>query len=579
MTCPNGHRFDMPDSDKAPGRVKCPECDAKVLVKPEDTAATGPVGRGRSLWAVMGQQNDAASESTDEKTEATSPEDSSDPQSSTKDRHAPEKPSTVEPPKPSFVRKTVKPIEAKGDSETEAPQIKRDSDTPGDETSGAGAKESGASEPARPRGLWAMMGSPASPAKDSQSESDDSPTGDSQDDDGDDGQGNETADSEVDSEIVEEREQSPSSELDEGESDFHDGDDDDERSLTDEDEEDGWDVDDPQADLDDLLPPSEPGPAEGPPPGARKGVAALAAGIAATLLGGLTILPWFWVKFPSTVTGVAALVFGYQALGERQRARERKPPFMALAGMLLGLAGMFAGPAMLNDLGRDMRERANAEAVQANLVDIGAALNRYHAEHGRYPAGGEWDDDGTGFETGLHGWMTALLPYLDQSELVGAIDRTKPWNDPVNFPAMSRPVPVFLVPDVEHVPNGQGYATTHYSGVGGEILTDQGRVSLGVFGRDSHVTRFDITDGLSQTMIAGEINRAFPAWGNPGNWRQTGRGLNQEVAGFGNADGTGAHFLMADGSVRFFPNRTSPEVLDRLSTRDAGDNAGLDPVE
>jgi hypothetical protein len=533
----------------------------------------------------MGQQDDTASRPTDEKTEPTAKEDSSAPQSSTKDRHPPEKSSTVEPPRPSFVRKTVEPIEATEGSGTEDSQVEQDAEATGDagdKTVGAGAKESSASEPARPRGLWALMGSPASPTTDSQSESIDSPTADSEENDGDDGYDAETADSEVDSDIVEKREQSSSSEQDDEEPDLDDGDDDDERALIDEDEEDGWDVDDPQADLDDLdslLPPPEPGPAEGPPPGARKGVAALAAGIAAMLLAGLTILPWFWVKFPSTVTGVTALVFGYQALGERRRARERKPPFMALGGMLLGLAGMFAGPAMLNDLGRDMRERASADAVQANLVDIGQALNRYHAEHGRYPAGGEWDDDGTGFETGLYGWMTALLPYLYQSELVSAIDRTKPWNDPVNFPAMSQPVPVFLVPDVEHVPNGQGYATTHYSGVGGEILTDEGRVSLGVFGRDSHVTRFDITDGLSQTMIAGEINRAFPAWGNPGNWRQTGRGLNQEVAGFGNADGTGAHFLMADGSVRFFPNRTSPQVLDRLSTRDAGDDAGIDPVE
>jgi len=577
----------MPDSDKAPGSVDCPECDVEVLVKPGDTASAGPVGRGRSLWAVMGQQGDAASEAADEKTEPTANEGSSDPLPSTKDAHAHEKSSDVEPPKPSFVRKTVKPIEATEDSGTDDSHVERDADAAedrGDKTAGVEAEKSSESESeaARPRGLWAMMGAPASPTTDSQSESDDPQTGDSAEDADEDGRGADTGDSAIDSEVTEGHEPLPSSEQDEDESDLHDGDDDDEWSLTDEDEEDGWDVEDSQADLDDLdslLPPPEPGPVEGPPPGERKGTAALAAGIAATLLAGLTILPWFWVKFPSTVTGVAALVFGYQSLGERRRARERKLPSMAIAGMLFGLAGMFAGPAMLNDLGQDMRERASAEAVQANLVDIGEALNRYHAEHGRYPAGGEWDDDGTGFETGLHGWMTALLPYLDQSEIVSAIDRTKPWNDPVNFPAMSRPVPVFLVPDVEHVPNGQGYATTHYSGVGGEILTDDGRVRLGVFGRDSHVTRFDIIDGLAQTMIAGEINRAFPAWGNPGNWRQTGRGLNQEVAGFGNADGTGAHFLMADGSVRFFLNRTSPEVLDRLSTRDAGDDPGIDPVE
>ncbi len=76
LTCPNGHRFDIPDSDKAPSRVDCPECDAKILVRPRDTASAGPVGRGRSLWAVMGQ-GDTASRPADEKTEPTAKEDSS----------------------------------------------------------------------------------------------------------------------------------------------------------------------------------------------------------------------------------------------------------------------------------------------------------------------------------------------------------------------------------------------------------------------------------------------------------------------------------------------------------------------
>ena len=43
------------------------------------------------------------------------------------------------------------------------------------------------------------------------------------------------------------------------------------------------------------------------------------------------------------------------------------------------------------------------------------------------------------------------------------------------------------------------------------------------------------------------------------------------AGGFGNAGGTGAHFLMADGSVKFFPNSTSRDVLIRLSTRNGDD--------
>ena len=95
----------MPDSDKAQGRVDCPECDAEVLVKPGDTASpasAGPIGRGRSLWAVMGQQGDTASKPADEKTEPTAKEGSFDPLPSTKNAHAHEKSSDIEPPKPSI---------------------------------------------------------------------------------------------------------------------------------------------------------------------------------------------------------------------------------------------------------------------------------------------------------------------------------------------------------------------------------------------------------------------------------------------------------------------------------------------
>lgn len=596
LTCPNGHRFDAPDSGDAASSVVCPECDADVDVSSSETSDSGG-SRGRGLWAMMGQTagaettsaetSSAVSSAAEEAASASSvdsaeeiPDDAPDPVAADTDSDVEEQSATdALPERPAFMLRTQKvlPIEARESSEPDA-DSEGDAGSEGSRTESEEASESADpvdADGARARGLWAMMGVPeAAPADDKaadpESSDSDSSARTAEFDTAPPGELNaESAGLDSDSDAAADSD----AELNDSQSDEDDFDDD--GALSDEDEEDGWDIEDPQTDLDDLdslLPPPELTPQDGPPPGQRKSVAALALGIAAALLAGLTVLPWFWVKVPCTLAGLGALTFGYQATGERRRARESKPAVVAMAGMVLGLAGMFAGPAFLNGLGEDYRERASSEAVKANLVRIGEALDQYYAEHARYPSGGDWEEI-DGIDVGMHGWMTSLLPYLEESQIVGAIDRTKPWNDPVNLPAMSQPVSTFLVPDVEHLPNSQGYATTHYAGVGGEILTDEGRYELGVFGRDSQVTLQDITDGRSQTMVAGEISRNYPPWGSTGNWRQTGRGLNKDVAGFGNADGTGAHFLMADGSVRFFSNRTSPEVLDRLSTRDAGDEA------
>ena len=48
------------------------------------------------------------------------------------------------------------------------------------------------------------------------------------------------------------------------------------------------------------------------------------------------------------------------------------------------------------------------------------------------------------------------------------------------------------------------------------------------------------------------------------------------VYGPGTSDRTGALFLSADGSVRFFSKKTSTRVLEMLSTRDGRENAQIE---
>ncbi|NQV26003.1 MAG: DUF1559 domain-containing protein [Rhodopirellula sp.] len=384
----------------------------------------------------------------------------------------------------------------------------------------------------RPRGLWAMMGAGQPASKSAAEEADvcDEDSGD----------------------VVE----------------------DDDFELADDDEEDGWEVESPLHDLDAANPwrlSEESGDDASKQPSLPRGSGAVAAGIVSVLLAGLNLLPSFVARIPATAVGAYALLLGYQTLGSNRRLQEPVPRILAPVGMFLGLIGIFAGPAYLVELGDSWRNRSTREVIESHLGSIHKALNDYAIENGHFPAGGTFAVDEEGLEVGMHSWMTSLLPYLGHSDVYDTIDQSKPWNDDANSEPMSHSIPTFLIPSVPHEPTGRGFATTHFAGVGGLIQTDQGLLPTGIFNKNSAIRIEDVTDGMSQTLIAGEIARALPAWGDPENWRTIEGPLNQRLSSFGNAAGTGAHFLQGDGSVRFFSNKTSPEVLQKLTTRDAGD--------
>ena len=69
----------------------------------------------------------------------------------------------------------------------------------------------------------------------------------------------------------------------------------------------------------------------------------------------------------------------------------------------------------------------------------------------------------------------------------------------------------------------------------------------------------------SNTILAGEVAEGFKPWGDPTNLRDPGLGVNRVAGGFGGPSGSGANFLFVDGSVRFFQDTTSRDVLRRLS--------------
>jgi prepilin-type processing-associated H-X9-DG protein len=182
-------------------------------------------------------------------------------------------------------------------------------------------------------------------------------------------------------------------------------------------------------------------------------------------------------------------------------------------------------------------------------------------------------------------WAVDVLPGLDQrkvngAELLGRIDRTKPWTAEQNQQAGRTRLVVLLCP--EHPPDApaDGAAVTSYVGIGGvgpnAAALPLGSPHSGAFRYDGPTPFANVTDGLSQTLLFGETRYEVGPWLRGG--VSTVRGLNDAPGappliaegGAGQFGGyfptIGANFAFCDGSVHTFSPRTTPAVLLNLAT-------------
>jgi hypothetical protein len=119
-------------------------------------------------------------------------------------------------------------------------------------------------------------------------------------------------------------------------------------------------------------------------------------------------------------------------------------------------------------------------------------------------------------------------------------------------------LPDLYVPDVGEATDARGFGTSHYA------------ANSQVLGVNTCLKIQDITDGLANTILAGECRDNFVAWGGPNNTRDPARGIRGPTT-FGHPFGDGVQFLMADGTVRWFASNVDPRILKPLSTPAAGD--------
>ncbi len=257
-----------------------------------------------------------------------------------------------------------------------------------------------------------------------------------------------------------------------------------------------------------------------------------------------------------------------------------------------------------------VRDSSNRTNCKNNLRQIGLALHHYHDAERVLPPGVRRDPDPYPYLA----WLGRLLPYLEREALwkQAQADYARErwfWVPPRHVDG-AVVVPLFICPadgrtqgvaEPEHVLA----AFTHYLGVAGEA----GGRRDGVLYLDSHVRLVDISDGTSNTLMVGERP---PSGDNHWGWWYA--GIGQEYDGdadmvlgvldyrttyktptcppgpyrfgpayvddpcaifhFWSRHGSGAHFMLADGSVHFL-NYAAEPLLPALATRQGGEAASL----
>ena len=213
-------------------------------------------------------------------------------------------------------------------------------------------------------------------------------------------------------------------------------------------------------------------------------------------------------------------------------------------------------------LGPMSRSRAINMQSTNNLKQLALGVHTYRdaARNMAFlPSGGTLLNDG---RPG-HGWMTQLLPYIEQHSLYEKIDFQKPWDDPANAELFKKDVSSSF---------RSWKLRNAYKDANGYQLTDYAaNERVMPFGRS--LRRNEITDGTSNTILCGEAVENLQPWGSPFNARDPAHGINRSPHGFGyEKPYKTVNFAMCDGSVQNFSDTIDPQILRAMATPNGGES-------
>ncbi len=165
----------------------------------------------------------------------------------------------------------------------------------------------------------------------------------------------------------------------------------------------------------------------------------------------------------------------------------------SLFELLVAIALLALLFALLLPAVQKVREAAARAQSQNNLKQLGIAAHNYHDTYQHFPAG----NDKNNFSAAAQ-----LLPFIEQNNVYQMIDFKKPSDDPANATARGLLIKTFFSPlDAQMTVVANNGPTNYLWNAGSKPgLKDND----GVFYQDSKVRLPDITDGTSNTVMAGE---------------------------------------------------------------------------
>jgi prepilin-type N-terminal cleavage/methylation domain-containing protein/prepilin-type processing-associated H-X9-DG protein len=277
---------------------------------------------------------------------------------------------------------------------------------------------------------------------------------------------------------------------------------------------------------------------------------------------------------------------------------------MAIIAILIGLLL----PAV-----QKVREAAARMSCSNNLKQLGLALHAYHDANAALPPGYTAVAAYPGTAPGW-GWGTYILPYLEQNNLFRQIDLTQSVETQAAIqqvvktylcPSDQPPFSAFALTDATGAPVCRAAPSSYTATCGSDASEVDAATGNGIFYRNSATRLTDITDGTSNTVMAGD--RAWadsmgiwagvptgavcrPGSTNPwpsvtgpaqaltlvhNNWVNIKTDADGGLDDFSSKHINGVNVVMADGSVRFVRSITAdgPEryAFWALGTRAGGE--------
>lgn len=302
------------------------------------------------------------------------------------------------------------------------------------------------------------------------------------------------------------------------------------------------------------------------------------------------------------------------------------------------------------------RESTRQVTCQNNLRQTALAVHSFHDSKRRLPSlyNGSYTYDSKDVsrpgnfweENHFHSWQTAILPQLEETALHDQLDKSRAASDPVNQKGVNQKMSLFVCPSTTSPTksvqvtspddkNGTA-ARTDYESIGGVETSAETRdvdgtltwiytnVATGVWGlprknessagpivrSGSSDANYDgveitdlrkVTDGLSKTMIVGEIagrpdvysdgkleqvhkialeEISRPSWAISGSYLAIifdpeSRVNQNNRRGLYSFHSSRANAAFADGSVRSISTDTEPAVVAAMATRAGGENGSV----